>query len=61
MLSNKDEELTECKVLLQINDIKPPFLDGRIEFTKQLNPIQVVKDPKSDFTILSKKGSKILK
>ena len=55
------DEYEEKKVVLQINDIKPPFLDGRITFTKQLEPVQVVKDPTADIAILAKKGSRILK
>ena len=44
-----------------VHDIKPPFLDGRIVFTKQTEAVQVVRDPKSDFAMLSKKGSAILR
>lgn len=42
-------ETDEERVILMVHDIKPPFLDGRIVFTKQTDPIQVVKDPTSDF------------
>ena len=49
------------RVILMVNDIKPPFLDGRIVFTKQVKPVQVVKDPTSDFSQICKKGSQILK
>ena len=44
-----------------VHDIKPPFLDGRIVFTKQLEPVSIVKDQTSDFVKISKKGSAILK
>jgi pre-mRNA-splicing factor ATP-dependent RNA helicase DHX38/PRP16 len=49
------------RVILLTHDIKPPFLDGRITFTTQAKPVEVVKDPRSDFAKLSKKGSAILK
>ena len=39
----------EERVILIVRDIKPPFLDGRIVFTTQTDPVQVVKDPTSDF------------
>jgi pre-mRNA-splicing factor ATP-dependent RNA helicase DHX38/PRP16 len=35
--------------MLLVHDIKPPFLDGREAFTKQIQPVQVVRDPTSDF------------
>ena len=44
-----------------VHDIKPPFLDGRIVFTKQLKAVSIVKDSTSDFVQISKKGSAILK
>ncbi|KAH9817346.1 P-loop containing nucleoside triphosphate hydrolase protein [Melampsora americana] len=50
-----DEE--ESRVHLLIHDLKPPFLDGRLIFTKQLEPVNPIKDPTSDLAIFSKKGS----
>lgn len=44
-----------------VHDIKPPFLDGRIVFTNQTEPVQVVRDPTSDFAQLAKKGSAIMR
>lgn len=55
------EEEEEQRVALMVHDIKPPFLDGRIVFTKQVQPVSIVKDPTSDFVQISKKGSNILK
>ena len=52
-----DIELEEERVLLMVHDIKPPFLDGREVFTKQVKAVQVVKDSTSDFVQISKKGS----
>jgi pre-mRNA-splicing factor ATP-dependent RNA helicase DHX38/PRP16 len=54
-------ELEDNRVMLLVHDIKPPFLDGREAFTKQIQPVQVVRDPTSDFAQLAKKGSSVLK
>ena len=59
--SNNVDEGMEGQVILQAVDIKPPFLDGRFIFTKQLDTPLIVKDPNSDLARLSKKGSAILK
>ena len=54
-----DEEST--RVHLMVHDLKPPFLDGRKVFTKQLDPVSAVKDPQSDMAVFSKKGSRVVK
>ncbi|KAI9834780.1 MAG: DEAH-box RNA helicase prp16 [Sarea resinae] len=54
-----DEEAT--RVHLLVHDLKPPFLDGRKVFTKQLEPVPAVKDPQSDMAVFSRKGSKVVK
>ncbi|MFS7908266.1 putative RNA helicase [Helianthus anomalus] len=54
-----DEE--ERRVILLVHDTKPPFLDGRIVFTKQAEPIMPVKDPTSDMAIISRKGSNLVR
>ncbi|PON82823.1 DNA helicase, ATP-dependent [Trema orientale] len=54
-----DEE--ERKVILLVHDTKPPFLDGRVVFTKQAEPILPIKDPTSDMAIISRKGSALVK
>lgn len=54
-----DEE--ESKVHLLTHDLKPPFLDGRMVFTKQLEPISPVKDPTSDLAVFSAKGSLLVR
>lgn len=54
-----DEE--ESRVHLLVHDLKPPFLDGRVVFTKQLEPINPVKDPTSDLAVFSKKGSALVR
>jgi pre-mRNA-splicing factor ATP-dependent RNA helicase DHX38/PRP16 len=42
-------------------DTKPPFLDGRVVFTKQAEPIMPLKDPTSDMAIISRKGSALVR
>lgn len=54
-----DEE--ESKVHLLVHDLKPPFLDGRIVFTKQVEAVNPVRDPTSDLAIFSKKGSLLVR
>lgn len=39
----------------------PPFLDGKIRFSKQVNPVLPVKDPTCDMAVNAKKGSQIVK
>ncbi len=54
-------EEEEGRVIVQVHDIKPPFLDESFVYTKQMQPIQIVRDPTSDMAKLSKQGSAILK
>ena len=55
---NEDED---SRVVLMVHDIKPPFLSGKNVTTRQEDVITVVKDPSSDFALLAKKGSAVLK
>ncbi|XP_015914120.1 pre-mRNA-splicing factor ATP-dependent RNA helicase PRP16 [Parasteatoda tepidariorum] len=50
------EEDNEARVHLLVQNVVPPFLDGRIVFTKQPEPIVPVKDPTSDMAIIARKG-----
>lgn len=54
-----DEE--EVRVHLLVHDLRPPFLDGRRVFTKQLEPVPAVRDPQSDMAVFSRKGSALVK
>jgi pre-mRNA-splicing factor ATP-dependent RNA helicase DHX38/PRP16 len=54
-----DEEAT--RVHLLVHDLKPPFLDGRTVFTKQLDPVPAVRDYQSDMAVFSRKGSRVVK
>ncbi|KNA17580.1 hypothetical protein SOVF_078160 [Spinacia oleracea] len=51
----------ENKVMLLVHDTKPPFLDGRVVFTKQADPVMPLKDPTSDMAIISRKGSGLVR
>lgn len=55
-----DEEAVE-RVHLLVHHIVPPFLDGRIVFTKQPEPVIPVKDPTSDMALLARKGSALVR
>ena len=55
------EDESESTVHVMVHDLKPPFLDGRTVFTKQLEPINPVRDPTSDMAIFSRKGSGLVK
>ncbi|XP_013172248.1 PREDICTED: pre-mRNA-splicing factor ATP-dependent RNA helicase PRP16-like isoform X1 [Papilio xuthus] len=58
--SDMDEESVD-RVHLLVHNIVPPFLDGRIVFTKQPEPVIPVKDPTSDMAINARKGSALVK
>lgn len=50
-------EEEEDRVRLIVKDLRPPFLDGRVVFSTQTEPVGVVRDPTSDMAILATKGS----
>ncbi|CAF4372713.1 unnamed protein product [Rotaria socialis] len=50
-----DDE-SESRVHLLVTNLVPPFLDGRIKFTRQFEPVIPVKDPTSDMAIICRKG-----
>lgn len=51
----------EARVHLLVHNIVPPFLDGRIVFTKQPEPVIPVKDSTSDMAMISKKGCHVVR
>ena len=55
------EDDSESTVHVMVHDLKPPFLDGRTVFTKQLDPINPIRDLTSDMAVFSKKGSALVK
>ena len=56
-----EDDNEDTRVHLLVHDLKPPFLDGKTVFTKQLEPISAVRDPQSDMAAFSRKGSKVVK
>lgn len=57
---NFDED-NEARVHLLVHNIVPPFLDGRIVFTKTTEPVIPVKDPTSDMAVVARKGSAVVR
>ncbi|XP_076046132.1 ATP-dependent RNA helicase l(1)G0007 [Oratosquilla oratoria] len=55
-----EEEFTN-RVHILVHNIVPPFLDGRIVFTKQPEPVIPVRDSTSDMAIVARKGSTVVK
>ncbi|NXV65572.1 PRP16 helicase, partial [Molothrus ater] len=55
------EEDNSAKVHLLVHNLVPPFLDGRIVFTKQPEPVIPVKDATSDLAIIARKGSQLVR
>ncbi|XP_017782578.1 PREDICTED: pre-mRNA-splicing factor ATP-dependent RNA helicase PRP16 [Nicrophorus vespilloides] len=55
-----DEESVD-RVHLLVHNIVPPFLDGRIVFTKQPEPVVPVRDPTSDMALVARKGSPLVR
>lgn len=51
----------EARIHLLIRDLKPPFLDGKIVYTTQLESIKVVKDDTSDLARFARLGSATVK
>jgi pre-mRNA-splicing factor ATP-dependent RNA helicase DHX38/PRP16 len=56
---NDDDEGTRTHIL--VHDLKPPFLDGKTVFTKQIEPVPAVRDPQSDMAVFSRRGSHVVK
>jgi len=51
----------EARIHLLVRDLKPPFLDGNIIYTKQLEAVQPIKDPSSDMAVVARKGSRLVR
>ncbi|KAG8365918.1 hypothetical protein BUALT_Bualt17G0021900 [Buddleja alternifolia] len=60
-VQTKSDDVEEQNVILLVHDTKPPFLNGRIVYTKQVEPIMPLKDPTSDMAIISRKGSALVR
>ena len=55
------EEMEEQRDVLIVRNMKPPFLDGDVHFTRQTEMVSTVKDPTSDFAKLARSGSAVLR
>lgn len=55
------EEDNEARVHLLVHNTVPPFLDGRIVFTKQPEPVIPLKDATSDMAVVSRKGCQVVR
>ncbi|ETM33556.1 hypothetical protein L914_19230 [Phytophthora nicotianae] len=55
-----DDEL-DSRVQIMVHSTKPPFLDGRVSFTTQVEMVATVKDPTSDMAVCARKGSELLR
>lgn len=51
----------DVRVMLLVHDTRPPFLDGRVIFTKQAEAVMPLRDPTSDLAVIAKTGSKLVK
>ncbi|KAJ1636504.1 Pre-mRNA-splicing factor ATP-dependent RNA helicase mog-1 [Pavlovales sp. CCMP2436] len=58
---DEDEDNLEIRTHVLVHDLRPPFLDGRVVFSKQAEPVLPVKDPTSDMAVNSKKGSALVR
>ncbi|VDM39928.1 unnamed protein product [Toxocara canis] len=56
-----DDESDENRVTLLVQNVVPPFLDGRFVFTKQNKPIIPVKNATSDLAVVATKGSGVVR
>ena len=44
-----------------MHNLRPPFLDGKTVYTKQIAPVNPVRDPTSDLAVFAMKGSRLVK
>ena len=51
----------ENRIHLLVHNLRPPFLDGKTTYTKQLAPVSPVRDPTSDLAVFAMKGSRLVK
>lgn len=57
-----DEDLSAAnRTKLLVTNILPPFLDGRIVFTRQFEPVVPLRDPQSDLAAVAKNGSAVVR
>lgn len=51
----------DSRVTLLVHQVKPPFLDGRVSFSKIRDAVPTVKDASSDFAKMAREGSETLR
>ena len=51
----------DTRVTLLVHQVKPPFLDGRVSFSKIRDAVPTVKDASSDFSKMAREGSETLR
>ena len=61
VLDDDPDEHEENRVHLMVHNLRPPFLDGKTVFTKQVAPVNPVRDPTGDLAIYALKGSRLVK
>ena len=49
------------RTVLVVHDTMPPFLDGRVRFTKQADLVLPLRDPTSDMAVISRNGSHLVR
>ncbi|KAJ1554472.1 DEAH-box RNA helicase prp16 [Cladochytrium tenue] len=57
---NADDD-NETGVHVLVRDLRPPFLDGKTVFTKQIEPVATVKDATSDLAVFARAGSRLVR
>ncbi|CAJ0575123.1 unnamed protein product, partial [Mesorhabditis spiculigera] len=57
----EDDESDADRVNLLVHNVIPPFLDGRMVFTKQAKPVLPVVDTTCDMAVAAVKGSKVVR
>jgi hypothetical protein len=51
----------DVRTVLVVHDTMPPFLDGRVRFTKQADLVLPLRDPTSDMAVISRNGSQLVR
>jgi len=51
----------DSRITLLVHQVKPPFLDGRVSFSKLRDAVPTVKDVSSDFARMAREGSATLR
>jgi pre-mRNA-splicing factor ATP-dependent RNA helicase DHX38/PRP16 len=59
-LPSGDADNDSCVHIL-VREIKPPFLDGRIVYTTQIDTVPIIKDPTADMAVVAKRGSAVVR